>query len=361
MTTEWMNPSTRSVPPRLGMLRPVKRGASASSPDQSADHATLLAGRVRRRPERVRIPSCPIERIEAMDTELARGAAEAGRLRFELGRGLDLLERSGGDHALGFSSIEAYALERCERSASWTQKARGLARKLEQLPALATALLSGSISWSMAAVLASVARPDDADFWLAEAACRTVREMTELAAQRKAAEGATGVAGSHELEHLEAEERMRTLTLTVPREDAWCFEQARLLARYLADGSRTTDAEVMFGLVAESTSTLCGELPTNAIELADDDARKPQRAWEQELARMRTEAEVRCEPNFRRRGANEHPYEYEHEQAALRWPDSAEDIDRQLRKLARDLVARELGYGRVLDSFFVADGWRRLG
>ena len=76
-----------------------------------------------------------------MDQELARRAGEAGRLRFEMGRGLDLLQRSGGDHALGFSSIEAYALERCERSASWTQKARALASRLEALPVLADALV----------------------------------------------------------------------------------------------------------------------------------------------------------------------------------------------------------------------------
>src|SRR5690349_22449546 len=115
-------------------------------------NGTQLAGRVRRRPERPRTQLCSLERLEALDIELARRACEAGRLRFEMGRGLDLLERLGGDHALGFSSIEAYALERCERSARWAPKARGLARRLEQLPSLAAALISGSISWSMAAL-----------------------------------------------------------------------------------------------------------------------------------------------------------------------------------------------------------------
>jgi hypothetical protein len=95
------------------------------------EQRAFLAGRVRRRPERPRRPGCSIERLEALDAELGRRACEAGRLRFEMGRGLDLLERSGGDHALGFSSIEAFVLERCERSASWAQKARGLARRLE--------------------------------------------------------------------------------------------------------------------------------------------------------------------------------------------------------------------------------------
>jgi hypothetical protein len=68
---------------------------------------TQLAGRVRRRLERPRTPLCSLERLEALDAELTSRAREAGRLRFEMGRGLDLLERTGGDHALGFSSIEA--------------------------------------------------------------------------------------------------------------------------------------------------------------------------------------------------------------------------------------------------------------
>src|SRR5688572_32227273 len=250
---------------------------------------TQLAGRVRRRPERPGRSFWSLERLEALDAELARRAGEAGRLRFEMGRGLDLLERSGGEHALGFSSIEAYALERCERSASWTQKARGLARRLGQLPAVEGALMSGSLSWSMAAVLATVASPDDAEFWLVEAGRRAVREMKALVLERR---GAT-----NEVESLEAEEELCTLTLTVPREDAWCFEQAKLLGRHLGDG---TDAELMFGLVAEATSTFCGELPNRAIELADDNSMDPQRAWESELARMRAEAEVRCESHIRR-------------------------------------------------------------
>jgi hypothetical protein len=284
-----------------------------------------IAGRVRRRPERPRRLACSLERLEALDEELARRASDAGRLRFEIGRGLDLLERTGGDHELGFSSIEAYALERCERSASWTQKARGLARRLEQLPTLADALIFGSLSWSMAAVLVTIAQPDDAHFWLAVAARRTVREIKALVLERR------GVVA--EGDPLEVEEEMRTLTLTVPREDAWCFEHAKLLGRHLGEG---TIAEVMFGLVAESTSTLCGEVPGAAIELADDDAIDPQRAWERQLAKMRTEAEVQCESHFRR-GAEPRPHV-----ERMHWPEPPEAIDRQLRALAQELAKRDL-------------------
>jgi hypothetical protein len=309
-----------------------------------------LAGHVRRRTERPRSPGCSVEHLQALDAELARRAGEAGRLRFEMGRGLDLLERSGGHHALGFSSIEAYALERCERSASWSQKARALARRLARLPAVEDALISGSVSWSMAAVLAGVASPDDAEFWLVEASRRTVREMKAIVLEGRGS--ANGGDAGNEGDVLEAEVELRTLTLTVPREDAWCFEQAKLLGRHL--GERTS-AEVVLGLVAESTSTLCSELPSSAIELPDDEALNPQRAWERELARMRAEAEVRCESHFRR-GSEQHPHV-----APLVWPEQPEAVDQQLRELARELVGREVAFGRALDAFFSADGWRRLG
>nr|MDQ2646906.1 hypothetical protein [Myxococcota bacterium] len=304
-----------------------------------------LVGRVRRRPERPGAPRCSVEGLQALDTELARRAGEAGRLRFEMGRGLDLLEQSGGHHALGFSSIEAYALERCERSASWTQKARSLARRLASLPAIADALISGSLSWSMAAVLATVASPDDAEFWRAEASRRTVREMKALVLEKRGAEAGEPL-------EAEAEAELRTLTLTVPREDAWCFEQAKLLGRHLGE---RTNADFVLGLVAESTSTLCSELPSNAIELPDDEATAPQRAWERELARMRGEAEERCESHFRRS-----PEPRPHVEP-LFWPEQPEAVDRQLRELSRELVGREVAFGRALDAFFAADGWRRLG
>jgi hypothetical protein len=313
----------------------------------ATNNGTQLAGRVRRRPERPRALLCSIERLEALDAVLAKRAGEAGRLRFEMGRGLDQLERLGGDHALGFSSIEAYALERCERSASWTQKARGLAGRLEALPAVAEALISGSLNWSMAAVLAALASPDDVDFWLREAARRTVREMEVLVREQQGAETAV----------LEAEEEMRTLTLTVPREDAWCFEQAKLLARHLQHMGNGSNSEVMFGLVAESTSTLCNELPSTAIALQEDDATDPQRTWERELARMRAESEVRCETNFRHRRSDE-PLPTV---ARIQWPNEPEAIDQQLRELSRELISREVAYGQALEAFFAADGWRRLG
>jgi hypothetical protein len=204
---------------------------------------TRLVGRIRRRPEPPRCGVWSLERLEALDEELARRASDAGRLRFEMGRGLDLLERNGGAHELGFSSIEAYALERCERSASWTQKARALARRLERLPALADALVSGSLSWSMAAVLATFAQPEDAHFWLAEAARRTVREMKALVLEGRGA--------VDEGEPLEVEEEMRT-SIKAKRRLAKRLGELRFLADALASGELGYEAARLVAEVATS-------------------------------------------------------------------------------------------------------------
>jgi hypothetical protein len=70
---------------------------------------------------------------------------------------------------------------------------------------------------------------------------------------------------------------------------------------------------------------------------------------------MRTEAEVRCESNFRRER------EPARHVARLDWPDPPEAVDGKLREVADELAVREVTLGRALEVFFLADGWRRLG
>ena len=92
-----------------------------------------LAGRVRRKAAKRMLAFgmgdiLTGERLESLDAALVDHARSAGRLRFEIGRGLEAMARCGRHHEMGFSSVEAYALERLERSASWVQKARRLVR-----------------------------------------------------------------------------------------------------------------------------------------------------------------------------------------------------------------------------------------
>src|SRR6185436_14983735 len=251
------------------------------------------------------------------------------------------------------------------RSASWTQKARRLARRLSTLPLLRTAHISGRVSSSMAALLARVATPDDEATWLVEAERLTVREMTAIIAAASA-----GVPGSQGFEmeagsllaSLEAEEPFRTLTVTVPREDAWLFEGTRLLAKHLGERSLADACEA---LVAEGTSSMLEWVPKEAIVLDDDcdEARREvQRAWDVELHRMRVASEELCES---RRAAQKSgsPVALDAATREIDWAarTSVHQLDAQLREMAAGLARRDLEFGERLEVFFCADGWRRLG
>ena len=83
--------------------------------------------------------------VERIDAALSACAREEAALRLRLGQVLEVLGR-GQHFELGFSSVAAYALERCDRSVRWVEGARSLARRLEPLHELRRALAFGRIS-----------------------------------------------------------------------------------------------------------------------------------------------------------------------------------------------------------------------
>src|SRR5436190_10892981 len=136
------------------------------------------------------------EEVERLDGALASFARTEAALRLRLGQVLEVLGR-GKHFDLGFSSIAAYALERCDRSVRWVEAARCLARRLEVLPELRRAVAFGSVSWSIGELLARVARPQEETRWIEVAESRTVREMKKLV-DAVSNEGTTGEAVSNE-------------------------------------------------------------------------------------------------------------------------------------------------------------------
>src|SRR5688572_17596089 len=120
--------------------------------------------------------------IERLDATLASFARKESALRLRLGQLLEALGR-GAVFDLGFSSLGAYGVERCERSVRWVEAARCLARRVEALPELRRAMAMGKVSWSMGEVLARVATPADEQRWLELAESRTVRQVRERAKQ----------------------------------------------------------------------------------------------------------------------------------------------------------------------------------
>jgi hypothetical protein len=317
------------------------------------------------------------DEVELLDSEMARLAACAGLLRLRLAEGLEALARCDGHHELGFATVEAYALERCERSARWVQGSRALARRLAELPDVRLALVSGEIGFSMAQVIASAARAEDEAWWLAEARRRTVRQLQALVRERKEREQQPAGAGQM---FAVDEEPQATFTVTVDREDGWLFERARIIGKHLGEN---TLAEMMDALLAEGTTSLLSELDRDSKRSTvpfDDalDEHAAQRAWEGELARFREEAEVRCEAALGERmrgqtdpgacafaqtgaGARAFPRAEDSEITELVWEDAAERIDEQLRSVAAELARRDLALGDLAERFWKADGWRRLG
>ena len=68
--------------------------------------------------------------LQEMDVKLARLGRGGARLRLRLGEALESFDAMNGHHVLGFSSMKAYVLERCERGARWAAESRVLARAL---------------------------------------------------------------------------------------------------------------------------------------------------------------------------------------------------------------------------------------
>ena len=94
-----------------------------------------------------------MEGLREADLKVARLGRGASRLRLRIGEGLDRMAERGWMFNLGFSSLEGYVLERCERESRWCRDTRGLARRLRRkwgrgLPAIRAAVLEGR-TWTM--------------------------------------------------------------------------------------------------------------------------------------------------------------------------------------------------------------------
>src|SRR5688572_5210397 len=104
------------------------------------------------------------ESVARMDAQLAAQSRAEAALRLHLGQVLEVLGR-GACFELGFSSLTAYALERCERGVRWVLGARNLAHRLETLPELRRAVALGRVSWSKAELVAPIAAVSEEARW----------------------------------------------------------------------------------------------------------------------------------------------------------------------------------------------------
>jgi hypothetical protein len=235
----------------------------------------------------------PFSEVARLDAELVRIGRGVSVVRLAVGEALDVLSASGGHHELGFSSLEAYARERCERTGRWAADTRALAKRLRGLPRTREALQLGVIGWSTAELLARHVTGDSEVEWLGRACRATVRELRSLLADAGA---------KVDDDAADEPKATRTLTVRATREDGWMFECARKVADAVA-GPMSPDRLIQ-ALLAEGYSTLLELVPDGALpELHDIErleheavvASEAHVAWRAELCRFRSEAEESCE------------------------------------------------------------------
>ena len=304
-------------------------------------------------------PSPPPREIAQLDAELYRLARGAGRLRLRIGQALHRL--GSGFHELGFSTLGAYALERCNRGARWAAESRTLARRLESLPHLTNALESGFIGWSMAELLARHATPQTEAALLQVARGKTVQAMRIALSPH---------------EPPPDEELASTLSLTLPVEEAWALEATRMMVEHM-DGN-SAGAHFLESLLAEATISLLDlTAPTqpqkasqaNQVDQVDqaDEADQADisaqmeaehtewRAQMQRLQHLQAEAELRSRPSVT---TEPNPGQAPD---ADDLPVGLEALDARIRHYSAELASRDLFFGRMAQRFLALRGWQTLG
>src|SRR5262245_44527361 len=113
----------------------------------------------------------------AIDGYLRRLARQEACGRRVLGALAAAFLRRKGHHALGFARIGDYTRERLGMSARELQSLAQVARRLDELPAVAAAFGAGDLSWTQARLIVGVATPETAPLWIERARRRTVRAL----------------------------------------------------------------------------------------------------------------------------------------------------------------------------------------
>jgi hypothetical protein len=242
--------------------------------------------------------------------------------------------------------LGAYALERCCRGGQWAAESRTLARRLQSLPQLTEALEAGSIGWSMAELLARHATPQIEAALLQVARDKTVQAMRIALSPQESAESP---------EPADDDELARTLSLTVPVEEAWALEATRMMVEHM-DG-KCAGGHFLQALLAEGTISLL-----ELVDRAEDDVfaqiEAEDTAWCAQMQRLRhlhAEAELRARPAV---ATEPNPGEAPD---ADDLPLGVEALDARIRHYSAELASRDLFFGRVAQRFLALRGWQALG
>jgi Holliday junction resolvase RuvA-like protein len=116
---------------------------------------------------------------------LSRLARQRAAADAEEGRWLLRAWRASAHRHLGFGSFGEYVERLFGHAPRSTKEKLRVAEALEVLPALASALAAGTLSWSAVRELTRVALPQTEGAWLDAARGKTVRQLEELVADKR--------------------------------------------------------------------------------------------------------------------------------------------------------------------------------
>jgi hypothetical protein len=151
------------------------------------------------------------------------------------------------------------------------------------------------------------------------------------------------------------DELARTLSLTVPVEEAWALEATRMMVEHM-DG-KCTGGHFLESLLAEGTISLL-----ELVDPAEDDVsaqiEAEDTAWHTKMKRLQllhADAELRSRPAVT---TEPHPGEAPD---ADDLPVGLEALDARIRHYSAELASRDLFFGRVAQRFLALRGWQALG
>ncbi|MBX3252050.1 MAG: hypothetical protein KF901_33045, partial [Myxococcales bacterium] len=285
-----------------------------------------------------------LEDLEGADEELFRLSRGLGRLRLQVGLALAALGRQHRE--LGFRTLDAYAKERVSRSGRWAGDLRSAAARIAALPRIFAALWSGELSWSMAELLSRHATAEDEAELLEATEGMTVRAAVEVLRERGGAE--------------EESERLVTLQISLPSEDALLVQRARWLIEAMEGVGATGWFELLLAEGSSSLLEVAGDDPS--WDLSPDDVVALQRRWlaaRQQAEEERARQEERAAPHLPVGGAA--PVEAGDAPELEPLPRTIEALDERLRGLGAALDTRELFLGELAERVLGRRGWARLG
>ncbi|MGB8328791.1 MAG: HNH endonuclease, partial [Polyangiales bacterium] len=151
------------------------------------------------------------------------------------------------------------------------------------------------------------------------------------------------------------DELARTLSLTVPLEEAWALEATRMMVEHM-DG-KCSGEHWLGSVLAEGTISLL-----ELIDPAEDDVaatlEAEDTAWRAEMQRLQhlhADAELRSRP-----AAGTKPHAGEAPDLD-ELPFSLEALDARIRHYSAELASRDLFFGRIAERFLALHGWQALG